>query len=255
MASSCDGERSRPSARRCRYHRRVIDPGIDLEYWRAELARRTRVQIPGWLAPQAAADLQRCLAEDVPWGLAHRTADGPVSTRAEALAALDAAGRARLLADAQALAARDYAFAYDAYHMVTAYREGRDPGLLLHRVLEAFNSPEYLGFARALTGEPRIRRASAQATRYRPGQFLKYHTDIDSREGRLYAYVVNLSRRWEADWGGLLQFIDEAGAVVDTFVPRFNCLSLFRVPQGHAVSLVAPWAGEDRLAVTGWFMA
>lgn len=252
MASSCGGERSRPAARRCGYHRRVIDPGIDLEYWRAELARRTRVQIPGWLAPQVAEDLHRCLAEDVPWGLAHRTADGPVSTRAEAL---DDAGRERLLADARALAAHDYAFAYDAYPMVSAYKEGRDPGLLLHRVLEGLNSPQYLGFARALTGEPRIRRASAQATRYRPGQFLKYHTDIDTREGRLYAYEVNLSRRWEADWGGLLQFIDESGAVVDTFVPRFNGLSLFRVPQGHAVSLVAPWAGEHRLAVTGWFMA
>lgn len=233
----------------------MIDPGIDLEYWRAELARRTRVQVAGWLQPALAAELQRCLAHDVPWGLAHRTAEGSVTTRPEALAALDAAGRAALLADAQALAARDYAFAYDAYHMVSAYKEGRDPGLLLHRVLEFMNSPDYLGFARALTGEPRIRRASAQATRYRPGQFLKYHTDIDSLEGRLYAYVVNLSARWEADWGGLLQFIDESGAVVDTFVPRFNSLSLFKVPQGHAVSMVAPWAGEPRLAITGWFMA
>ncbi|MFN7551346.1 MAG: 2OG-Fe(II) oxygenase [Pseudomonadota bacterium] len=233
----------------------MIDPGIDLEYWRAELARRTRVQIPGWLAPAAAGDLHRCLAAEVPWGLAHRTAEGPVTTRAEALAALDAAGRDALLSGARALAVHGYAFAYDAYHMVTAYKEGRDPGLLLHRVLEALNGPEYLGFARALTGEPRIRRASAQATRYRPGQFLKYHTDIDSGEGRLFAYVINLSRQWDADWGGLLQFIDESGAVLDTFVPRFNSLSLFRVPQGHAVSLVAPWAGEDRLAVTGWFMA
>lgn len=233
----------------------MIDPGIDLEYWRAELARRTRVQIPGWLAPQAAADLQRCLAAEVPFGLAHRTAEGPVTTRADALASLDDPAREALLAEARALAATDYAFAYDAYHMVSAYKEGRDPGLLLHRMLEFMNSPDYLGFARALTGEPRIRRASAQATRYRAGQFLKYHTDIDSLEGRLYAYVVNLSARWEADWGGLLQFIDESGAVVDTFVPRFNSLSLFKVPQGHAVSLVAPWAGEPRLSVTGWFMA
>jgi Rps23 Pro-64 3,4-dihydroxylase Tpa1-like proline 4-hydroxylase len=233
----------------------VIDPGIDLEYWRAELARRTRVQIPGWLQPEVAEALHRCLAHAVPWGLAHRTAEGPATTRAEALAALDEAAREALLAEARALAGREYAFAYDAYHMVTAYKEGRDPDLLLHRLLEFMNSPEYLGFARALTGEPRIRRASAQATRYRAGQFLKFHTDIDSREGRLYAYVVNLSRRWEADWGGLLQFIDDGGAVVDTFVPRFNSLSLFKVPQGHAVSLVAPWAGEPRLAVTGWFMA
>jgi Rps23 Pro-64 3,4-dihydroxylase Tpa1-like proline 4-hydroxylase len=71
----------------------------------------------------------------------------------------------------------------------------------------------------------------------------------------LFAYVINLSRDWQADWGGLLQFIDESGAVSETFMPRWNTLSLFRVPQGHAVSLVAPWARAPRLALTGWFMA
>jgi len=35
---------------------------------------------------------------------------------------------------------------------------------------------------------------------------------------------------------------------------RWNTLSLFAVPAGHAVSLVAPWAAQDRLAVTGWLL-
>ena len=80
-----------------------------------------------------------------------------------------------------------FRFVYDSYMMVRAYQEGRDPGLLLHRVLELFNSPDYLGFARVLTGDAHIRRVNAQATRYRRGHFLRYHTDIDSNEGRLYA--------------------------------------------------------------------
>ena len=41
--------------------------------------------------------------------------------------------------------------------------------------------------------------------------------------------------------------------VVDTFVPLWNSLSLFRVPQPHVVSLVAPWAGSPRYSITGWF--
>ena len=138
--------------------------------------------------------------------------------------------------------------------MVAAYKQGRDPGLLLHRVLEVFNSDEYIALMRELTGDARVRRVNAQATRYRPGQFLRWHTDIDSTEGRLYAYVLNLSRDWEADWGGLLQFIDDDGSVLDTMLPRWNTLSLFAVPAGHAVSLVAPWAGDDRLAITGWLL-
>ena len=129
-----------------------------------------------------------------------------------------------------------------------------DPGLVLHRVLELFNSPDYIAFVRALTGDARIRRANAQATRYQPGHFLRYHTDEEHSEGRLYAYVLNFSRHWQADWGGLLQFIDEDGQVLETFLPQWNTLSLFAVPAGHAVSLVAPWAQQDRLAITGWLL-
>jgi Rps23 Pro-64 3,4-dihydroxylase Tpa1-like proline 4-hydroxylase len=233
----------------------MIDPALDLDYWRGELQRHSRVQIPGWMKPAAADALRRCLDEDVTWDLALRSAAGPQALSHASLAALDAAGQAALLAQAQQHAEDDYAFAYDRYPMVAAYKSGRDPGLHLHGVLEFLNSPPHLELARALTGEPSIRRASAQATRYRPGQFLKYHTDIDTLEGRLFAYVINLTRNWQADWGGLLQFIDEGGSVTETFMPRWNSLSLFRVPQGHAVSLVAPWARAPRLALTGWFMA
>jgi hypothetical protein len=103
--------------------------------------------------------------------------------------------------------------------MVRAYNEGRDPGLLLHQVLEFLNSPEHLAFTRMLTGENRIRRVSAQATRYRAGHFLRRHNDSSESDQRLYAYVMNLSRDWQADWGGQLQFLDPEGRVLETFLP------------------------------------
>jgi Rps23 Pro-64 3,4-dihydroxylase Tpa1-like proline 4-hydroxylase len=65
--------------------------------------------------------------------------------------------------------------------------------------------------------------------------------------------VLNLTRRWQADWGGLLQFVDAAGEITDTWLPRFNTMALFRVPVRHTVSYVAPFANEPRLAITGWF--
>ncbi len=37
-------------------------------------------------------------------------------------------------------------------------------------------------------------------------------------------------------------------------MPHWNALSLFKVPQAHSVSLVSPWAGEPRYAITGWFL-
>jgi SM-20-related protein len=231
---------------------------LDLAHLRARLHDERRVQIEEFLQPTAAERLHACLAKEVPWTLALRDAHGSRTIDHAAYSALAPDAIAKLLADTAA-SARDaqdngFRFAYDSYMMVTAYKEQRDPGLLLHRVLELFNSPDYLAFMRQLTGDPRIRRINAQATRYRAGHFLRYHTDEELEEGRLYAYVLNLSRAWEADWGGLLQFIDGDGRVHDTFLPRWNTLSLFAVPAGHAVSLVAPWARGERLAITGWLL-
>jgi Rps23 Pro-64 3,4-dihydroxylase Tpa1-like proline 4-hydroxylase len=216
------------------------------------------VQIDDYLQSAAAERLHACLAREVPWTLALRDAAGSRTIDHASYAAMTHEAVAQLLADtaAGARGAEDsgFRFAYDSYMMVTAYKEQRDPDLLLHRVLELFNSPDYLAFLRHLTGDARVRRVNAQATRYRPGHFLRYHTDEEHSEGRLYAYVLNLSRTWHADWGGLLQFIDAGGQVQDTFLPRWNTLSLFAVPAGHAVSLVAPWAQGDRLAITGWLL-
>ncbi|MFD0739765.1 2OG-Fe(II) oxygenase [Lysobacter koreensis] len=239
----------------------MINDALDLPHWRARLQRDGRAQIDNYLQPDAAQRLRACLEREVPWTLALRDAEGARTLDHVSYAAMDDAARRALYAQVAGSAGeqgRDddgFRFAYDSYMMVRAYQEGRDPGLLLHRVLELFNSPDYIAFARALTGDARIRRTDAQATRYRRGQFLRYHTDAESNEGRLYAYVLNLSRGWQADWGGQLQFIGDDGAVLESYLPRWNALSLFAVPAGHAVSLVAPWAADDRLAITGWWLA
>lgn len=234
----------------------MIRTDIDIDQARTRIARDGRVQIERFLQPDAAELIHGCLDRDVPWSLALCDAGGMRTLPQEAYAAMDEAARTRLFADLAASArGGQYRFAYDSYMMPRAYLEGRDPGLLLHRVLEFLNSPDYLQFMRLLTGEPRIMRIDAQATRYRSGQFLRTHNDEHSGEGRLFAYVINLTRRWQADWGGLLQFVDAGEAVFDTFMPKWNSLSLFRVPVRHTVSTVAPWAEEPRYAITGWMLA
>ena len=233
----------------------MINPGLDIRRWRDELKLRGRTQVEAFLQPEAAEFLARLLRDELSWTLAYRK-DGVSRVLPHAEYSALAPDAERALFDELAREARGrYGFAYDSYMMVTAYKEGRDPGLPLHRVLEFFNAPEFLEFTRVMTGDATLRRVSAQATRYRPGQFLKYHDDREDGEGRRYAYVVNLTERWQADWGGLLQFLDGDGdgRVVETMLPRYNTLSLFKVPAGHAVSLVAPWAEAPRLAITGWW--
>ena len=232
----------------------MINNDLDFEPYRTRLALRSRTQVAEFLQPSAAERLRECLRSEVPWTLAERVEGKARTVAADTYTAMTEVERAALLAKAYERARGEFQFVYDSYMMVRAAKEGRDPGLLLHAILDFLNTDEFLSFARWLTGEPRIGAASAQATRYRCGQFLTRHEDEASDEDRAYAYVINLSQRWDPDWGGLLQFHDDSGSIVETFVPHWNSLSIFRVPQAHSVSLVSPWAGEDRLAITGWFL-
>lgn len=231
----------------------MISNELDVERWRGELAQRTRVQVPGFLQPGAAETLERCLAIEVPWQLAERS-EGASRTSPRGAYPSDADYQ-QLLQRAYARAVSEYQFAYDSYMLVRAAQEHWDPGLLVHGVLGFLNTPEFIAFARYLTGDATITHANAQCTRYRPGQFLLPHEDVDVQEGRRYAYVINLTRVWKPDWGGQLQFLDASDGVVQTLMPRWNSLSLFRVPQRHQVTLVAPWAAAPRHAITGWWLA
>ncbi|MGY6628606.1 MAG: 2OG-Fe(II) oxygenase [Oceanicaulis sp.] len=142
------------------------------------------------------------------------------------------------------------------YDQLNIYERGRrgtlgDPGLAAAAALIA--SDAFIDLGRRLTGDPEIRFADCQLTRYRPGHFLTAHDDFTAGKDRSAAFVLNLTDNWCADFGGVLQLLDAHGDVRAGLTPRFNRLSLFKVPQPHAVSVVAPYAPGPRLAITGWF--
>lgn len=230
----------------------LLNPALDLAALRAEFSRDGFVRLEQALRPEVADVLHHCLANEVPWALAYRNADGPRKLWAEELQALDAGQRQALDEEIEAVARQGFQFRYDSFMMVTAYKEKRCPQLVLHRVIEQINSPGWLQPMRQITGCEQIRRADAQATRYVAGHFLRQHNDMNEDDGRLCAYVINLTRDWQADWGGLLQFIDAQGRVVRSVTPAFNTISLFRVPAEHCVSPVASFATGARYAITGW---
>ena len=117
------------------------------------------------------------------------------------------------------------------------------------------NSDSTLDWVREVTGYSEITEASAQATRYIPGQFLTRHNDLNADEQRRVAYVMSFTKDWHSDWGGLLQFHTDNGVPRDAWVPGFNTLSMFDVKHVHGVTYVTPFAAQPRLSVTGWFLA
>lgn len=135
--------------------------------------------------------------------------------------------------------------------MIAAYTGRRHPGHPIHQVTEALNSEAFLELGRKLTGDRSIRRSDVQASFYRPGDFLNLHDDTGP--GRAAAFTIGLSRGWRPDWGGQLLFHDADGDVVRGFAPRFNALTVFRVPRAHSVAPVAGYAQAPRLSVVGWW--
>lgn len=233
----------------------MIREGINLGAPGAILRETGRVQVADILDERLALALRECLEQHTPWSLAvHRDGHSKNMDASEYRALSVEQKQAEYARAGRELVTGQFGFAYDSYPMIRKYMEKADSGLLLHRIVEAMNAPPWLEMARELTGDSRIRRSDCQATCYRPGQFLTHHDDDDPETGRLFAYVLGLTRLWRADWGGLLQFLDDKLRVTETFHPEFNSLSVFAVPQRHCVSMVAPFAQVPRLSITGWFL-
>jgi Rps23 Pro-64 3,4-dihydroxylase Tpa1-like proline 4-hydroxylase len=232
----------------------LLNPSLDPAALGASYRVRNRLQIPDILVPSEAERLHVCLTQETPWGVVYNEGGQVVQVMADQLRALPQAEGARLVSGAIARARTGFQFLYHFYPMLSAYQAGRDPGLYLHSVLERINAEPFLAFVRQVTGIPTLVRADAQATLYAPGHFLTRHDDSPNVNlNRRVAYVLSMTRNWHPDYGALLQFYDDANAVTDVFVPRFNTLSLFTVPQMHAVTYTAPFAPVGRFAITGWF--
>jgi len=233
----------------------MLNPALDIRALAEEFGHANRIQIRDVLTTDVAERLYQCLDREVPWGLAYIDGEEYKILQADALANFSQADWTALNERVQARAKDKFQFLYNSYMMISAYKEKRNPGLMLHGMVEAINTPSFLQFLRAVTGVGNIMAADAQATRYMPGHFLKKHTDTVAGQYREIAYVLNLTKDWQADWGGLLQFMDEDGKITETYLPTFNSLTLFRVPMWHHVSYVAPSATAARYAITGWGMS
>jgi len=117
------------------------------------------------------------------------------------------------------------------------------------------NSQEVLQLISEITGRTDLLSAESQFTRFTPGQFLTRHRDVAPEQERRLAYVLSLTKNWHPDWGGLLQFYQDDGTPRESWSPVFNSLTLFDIRHVHAVTYVAPYAGQPRLSLTGWFRA
>jgi Rps23 Pro-64 3,4-dihydroxylase Tpa1-like proline 4-hydroxylase len=232
-----------------------LHPGLDPEAARAQFVREGFVQLMPWLADACAAALHAELVERVDWRELINSGDKVFELDREGQSKLGSDGRARLDALIDAGARSGFQHRYESIR-IPDDRHGRTLDTdLLGRFALFMSSEAVLHILRQITGLEDVDFVDAQATSYRPGDFLTAHHDEVAGKKRRAAYVFGLSEGWNTEWGGLLLFHDPAGDVTRGLKPRFNCLNLFRVPQTHSVSQVATFAATNRISVTGWLRA
>ena len=230
----------------------ALNPSLDAERLASAYRTRRRLQIRDLLTEPSAEAVLGAI-EMLPWGLAYNDGNRVVELDAKAVDRLSREEAGRVMAGIHERARSAYQFVYAYYPLLTAYFTPGAERLAIFDMFEFINSAPFIDFIRKVTGLADIRWADGQATLFRAGHFLKYHTDESPNEQRLAAYVINMTKGWGRDWGGYLQFFDERYDVDQAYRPVFNAINIFTIPADHSVSMVSSYAPGNRYSITGWF--
>ncbi len=228
---------------------------IDAAALAERYARTGRVQIAPFLEEADATALAAHLVARDDWRQVMNSGERVFESVPAVLATLTEAQRARLDEAMNAAARTGFQYRYQSVRVpddVAVRRTLDDPLAAFARFMSGAHVLDLLA---RITGATDIDFADAQATIYDKGDFLTGHDDGVPGKNRRAAYVFGLTGPWRAEWGGLLLFHGGDGGIAEGYVPAFNTLSLFAVPQPHSVSQVAPWADGPRLSITGWLRA
>ena len=135
-----------------------------------------------------------------------------------------------------------------------------------HNIYDETLFPRELGRCRDIFGSEATKRfvqdiakrdctgpVTLSASLYLPGDHSLPHNDFTIRNGqqRQVAFIWNLTKQWQTDWGGEFFWCKKSYWVS----PTFNTLLLFNVDREskHFVTLVSPHAEGKRLAISGWW--
>jgi Rps23 Pro-64 3,4-dihydroxylase Tpa1-like proline 4-hydroxylase len=229
-----------------------LSSSLDRQGIFTDFSQHGYAHVPNVLPSENANRIHKGLIEKTPWSLGFNDRGKHIDLSATQVTTMPKQSVNQLQQAIFGRARDSFQYCYSSYPIYDAYEAGLNPGHVLHHFYEWMNGEEFLEFARTVTGFDDISFVDAQATRYMPGHFLTTHDDTVEGKNRRAAYIFNFTPAWCVDWGGVLQLMDESGNVRRGLVPSFNALNILAVPQRHNVSLVAPFAGGMRLAVSGW---
>jgi Rps23 Pro-64 3,4-dihydroxylase Tpa1-like proline 4-hydroxylase len=229
-----------------------LNPKLDREQLAQAYRAHARLRIPNFLADGGAEHLLAALEADQAWKLILNQGERVIEIDRPTQAAMHPEQKAQLARALNAGARQGFQYCYETIKAPHADADRATDPTPLNAFARFLSSDGVLDLLRSVTGADDISFADAQATAYGPGHFLTPHDDLAPKQQRRVAYVLNLTPQWNVEWGGLLTFDDDTTRTAEAFIPAFNTLNLFAVPQQHSVSFVAPFAPRRRYSVTGW---
>lgn len=229
-----------------------INSALDPHALNQQLRESGRIQIPNFFETDTADYLYGLLQENTDWFVTYNEGGENYESTLAEFQSMPPQQRREFTGRLFASARDGFQFIFRQYYISRAIENGENKGHPLHVVNDHVNSDAFLDFMRVLTGRDEIKKSDSYASLYAPGDFLTTHDDLHGSHDRVAAYVVSMTRDWNPNWGGYLAFYDEHDNIREAFMPTFNTLNLFMIPQKHAVQPVAPFAGHMRTSLLGW---
>lgn len=233
----------------------ALNPALDADRLAGIYAAEGRVAIDDILAQDSAEWLHNHLRGRADWLQVMNSGDRLIELDRPTRAGLSPDQQTALDQAVHAGARYGFQYRYESLRVPDDAAERAHSDDPLAGFASWWSGGEVRDFLRHVTGEAGIDFADAQGTAYSPGDFLTGHDDDFAGKNRLAAYVLGLTPQWRLEWGGLLLFHDAQERMAETWMPGFNRLVLFRVPQRHSVSEVTRAAAYRRYSITGWLRA
>lgn len=121
-------------------------------------------------------------------------------------------------------------------------------------VLDFLDGKDMQNFLKTVTGE-KVTGANAEVQWFKTDSFQTTGDGLHRREKRVLGYALEMTKDWNEDAGGVRFFKSKNGEVEDFYIPKFNSLTLFKVPMKNSISYITGYATGLKLSISGWFLA
>ena len=231
-----------------------INPHIDLESCRDKYLKDGRVRIANFFTDDSADYLLDLIVKHEIWYFAYNNNDQYYESTVEDVRALPEKTYNQFMGNIEARASNNFQYAFNQYHISQAIAYKENIGSPIHSVDAYFNSDAFLASMKKITLDKDIVKADSYISSFQNRHFLTSHDDNHQKHNRSAAFTLGMTKQWNKNWGGYLEFYDSIDNIKEAFKPSFNTLILFSVPQEHAVQQVTSFAQKDRLSYLGWLL-